>query len=63
MRAEDFAAVNVDALLPETLALLKKLVAFDTVRRPAEPGMPFGRNNAEALAWLLETAKRDGFNA
>ena len=63
MRAEDFAAVNVDALLPETLALLEKLVAFDTVRRPAEPGMPFGRNNAEALAWLLETAKRDGFNA
>ena len=62
MRAEEFpAAVNAEKLLPEILELLGKLVSFDTVRRPAEPGMPFGRNNAEALMWLLETAKRDGF--
>jgi len=62
MRAEDFpAAIDAEKMLPEILEALEKLVAFDTVRRPAEPGMPFGRNSAEALAWLLETAKRDGF--
>ena len=64
MRAEDFpAAVDAEAMLPEIFALLKKLVAFDTVRRHAEPGMPFGRDSAEALAWLLETAAKDGFTA
>ena len=64
MRPDEFpAAVDADALLPEIVELTKKLVAFDTVRRPAEPGMPFGRKSAEALEWLLDTAKRDGFAA
>jgi len=57
------AALDARAMLPDMLDLLKALVAFDTVRRPAEPGMPFGRNSAEALKWLLDLAKRDGFNA
>ena len=52
------AALNAEALLPDILGLLRSLVAFDTVRRPAEPGMPFGRNNAEALKWLLDLAER-----
>ena len=64
MRPEEFpAAVDAQALLPEIVELTKRLVAFDTVRRPAEPGMPFGRKSAEALNWLLDTAKRDGFTA
>ena len=64
MRPEEFiAALDADALMPEIVALTGNLVAFDTVRRPAEPGMPFGRNSAEALAWLIDTAKRDGFAA
>ena len=64
MRPDEFpAAVDADALLPEIVELTKKLVAFDTVRRPAEPGIPFGRKSAEALEWLLDTAKRDGFAA
>ena len=64
MRPEEFpAAIAAEALLPEIVELTGKLVAFDTVRRPAEPGMPFGRNSAEALAFLLDTAKRDGFTA
>ena len=64
MSPQEFAAsLNADALLPEMLELLKFLVAFDTVRRPAEPGMPFGRNSAEALKYLLDLAKRDGFTA
>ena len=64
MLPEEFiAAFDADALLPEIVELTGRLVAFDTVRRPAEPGMPFGRKSAEALAWLLDTAKRDGFTA
>ena len=64
MRAEEFpAAIDAKNLLPEISELLEKLVSFDTVRRPAEPGMPFGRKSAEALIWLLETAKKDGFTA
>ena len=64
MLPEEFiAALDADALTPEIVALTGKLVAFDTVRRPAEPGMPFGRKSAEALAWLIDTAKRDGFEA
>jgi len=64
MQAAEFAATaDVETMLPEIFRLLEKLVAFDTVSRPAEPGMPFGRNSAEALTWLLETAKNDGFTA
>ena len=64
MQTAEFAATaDVETMLPEIFRLLEKLVAFDTVRRPAEPGMPFGRNSAEALMWLLETAKNDGFTA
>ena len=64
MRPEDFpAAFDANALLPEIVELTKKLVAFDTVRRPAEPGMPFGRKSAEALNWLLDLAKRDGLKS
>ena len=64
MSPQEFvAALDAEALLPEILELLKSLVAFDTVRRPAEPGMPFGRSSAEALAWFVDLAKRDGFTA
>ncbi|MBP5531062.1 MAG: Sapep family Mn(2+)-dependent dipeptidase [Lentisphaeria bacterium] len=64
MSPEEFAAAfDAEALLPETLEILGKLVSFDTVRRPAEPGMPFGRRSAEALAWLIGLAERDGFEA
>ena len=64
MRVQDFpAAVDPEQMLPEVLGLLERLVAFDTVRRPAEPGMPFGAKSAEALAWLLKKAAEDGFTA
>ena len=64
MRPEEFiAAFDAEAALPEIVELTGRLVAFDTVRRPAEPGMPFGRKSAEALNRLLDTAKRDGFTA
>lgn len=64
MRPEEFvSALDADALLSEIVELTGQLVAFDTVRRPAEPGMPFGRQSAEALAWLIDLAKRDGFTA
>ena len=64
MSPQEFAAsLDAEALLPEMLELLKSLVAFDTVRRPAEPGAPFGRKSAEALGWFLDLAKRDGFTA
>ena len=64
MRPEEFiAAFDAEAALPEIVELTGRLVAFDTVRRPAEPGMPFGRQSAEALNRLLDTAKRDGFTA
>ena len=64
MRPGEFiTAFDAEALLPGTLELLGRLVAFDTVRRPAEPGMPFGRPSSEALNWLIDTAKRDGFAA
>ena len=64
MRVQDFpAAVDPEQMLPEVLELLERLVAFDTVRRPAEPGMPFGAKSAEALAWLLKKAAEDGFTA
>lgn len=64
MKIQDFPnAITPEAMLPELLGMLEKLVAFDTVRRPAEPGMPFGAKSAEALNWILETARRDGFAA
>jgi succinyl-diaminopimelate desuccinylase len=64
MSPQEFAAsLDAGAMLPGILELLRSLVAFDTVRRPAEPGMPFGRSNAEALKWLLDLAERDGFAA
>ena len=64
MRPEEFIAVfDAEKTLPEIVELTGKLVAFDTVRRPAEPGMPFGRNSAEAIAFLIDLAKRDGFTA
>ena len=64
MRPEEFiAAFDAEAALPGIVELTGKLVAFDTVRRPAEPGMPFGHKSAEALAYLIDLAKRDGFTA
>ena len=64
MNLQEFhAALDPEKLLPEVLEMLKKLVAFDTVRRPAEPGMPFGKKSAEALNWLVDKAKEDGFTA
>ena len=66
MRPQEFPAaidIDADAMLPDIFRMLEKLVSFDTVRRPAGPGMPFGRNSAEALAWLLETARDAGFTA
>lgn len=62
MRIEDFvAAVEPEKLLPEVLETLKMLVSWDTVRREALPGMPFGRNNAEALHKFLSLAEAEGF--
>ncbi len=64
MNTEEFAASLVpEQMLPELLDTLEQLVAFDTVRRPAEPGAPFGANSARALDWLLKTAADDGFTA
>ena len=64
MSPQEFvASLDAEALLPDMLGVLKSLVAFDTVRRPAEPGMPFGSGSAEALKWFLDLAKRDGFAA
>lgn len=64
MRPEEFiSALDANALLPGIVELTGKLVAFDTVRRPAEPGMPFGHQSAEALWWFLDLATRDGFKA
>ena len=62
MLMHDFvAALDPEALLPEILETLKMLVSWDTVRREALPGMPFGKNNAEALHRFLELAGAEGF--
>ena len=57
------AAVDPEKMLPEVLETVAKLVSFDTVRRPPLPGMPFGKTTAEALNWLIDLARADGFKA
>lgn len=41
---------------------LAALVALNTVDSPKTAGMPFGKNNADALASFLSIAKQMGFN-
>ena len=64
MKPEEFAAAIVpEEMLPEVLETTARLVSFDTVRRPALPGMPFGKETAEALNWFLDLARAEGFTA
>ena len=64
MTPKEFAAaVDPEQMLPEVLTTVAKLVSFDTVRRPPLPGMPFGKTTAEALNWLIDLARADGFKA
>ncbi|MDE5715199.1 MAG: Sapep family Mn(2+)-dependent dipeptidase [Anaeroplasmataceae bacterium] len=54
---------NLDKYIEDGLFLLSKLVSFETVLNQYDPksDAPFGKENKEALHFMLDYAKHDGF--
>ena len=44
----------LDSLKAEMIETLQKVLRFETVTTDALPGMPFGKNNADCLAYVLK---------
>ena len=55
-------AENLEALKPAFMKTLKELISIQSVEGPAAPGAPFGTGIREALTYLLDLARRDGFS-
>lgn len=55
---------NVDNYVEEGLLLLSKLISYETVLENFNPktDAPFGEENKHALKFILEYAKKDGFD-
>lgn len=48
----------LDSLKAEMIETLQKVLRFETVTTDALPGMPFGKNNADCLAYVLKKARK-----
>ena len=51
----------IDSRKDEMIRLLQELIRIPSYQQPAEPGYPFGRGPAQALAAALAAAERMGF--
>lgn len=52
---------RIDELKEEMLQTLKELIAIPSVEAEAQGDMPFGKNVQDALEFMLDRAKQDGF--
>ena len=53
----------LDSLKAEMIDTLQKVLRFETVTTDALPGMPFGKNNADCLAYVLKKGEEMGFKS
>ena len=53
----------LDSLKAEMIETLQKVLRFETVTTDALPGMPFGKNNADCLAYVLKKGEEMGFKS
>ena len=51
----------MDKLFEKTVESISEIVKFDSSRKPAQNGMPFGAQTAECLDYFLSLAKSFGF--
>ena len=49
----------LDSLKAEMIDTLQKVLRFETVTTDALPGMPFGKNNADCLAYVLKKGEEN----
>lgn len=48
----------LDSLKEEMIGTLREVLRYETITTDALPGMPFGKNNADCLAYVLKKAKK-----
>ena len=58
-RFDDILKGEMNALIGE----IQKCVSFNTVQTDPEPGMPFGRETAECLDYVLKLGESMGFSS
>lgn len=53
----------LDSLKEEMIGTLREVLRYETITTDALPGMPFGKNNADCLAYVLKKGEEMGFEA